>query len=223
MKFFKSAALVSLVPFALLSCGSSNSEADISAVPAPFATATLINNNKTVRIVYKGKTRDIHAQNLSVYLYDHPCANVRPGMPKNGTVKAQFFTSVKVNNIAGTPTSGHVAVGINLDYCALVGVGAAAVIKPKADGSAPAIQFVQIAKIRGGNNVPPATGTYAFNDVSSVAFAQSGKLLVNHVDAAGSSARIVVGNPAGTAPIGKYERCEVIELGESGALCPWAN
>ena len=223
MNFFKSAALVSIVPFALLACGNPKSDSEATAITNNVPQASLTHDNKVLRIMYKGDTHFLSAEDLSVYLLDHPCAELRPNMPKDDNVAVKKFTMFKVNNIAGTPTTGHIALVAHLDSCIEMGVDAVFVIKPSVNGAEPGLEYVHIAKIRGGSNVPPTTGTYAFSDVSNVSFAQSGKLLVTHGDASGSSARLVFGNPTGTAPIGQYERCELINRGESGVLCPWAN
>ena len=156
-----------------LSCGSSNErDAHIASVPAPFPVVTVVSiaGMQNVKIVYKGVTRLYPASTFSAKIMNYPCNNLS-APPVTQLLNGQFISAVKVNTLAGLPTSGHVAVGINFSYCALSSFSASFMLKPDQFGNH-IFKLMQVPKARTLSPVPttPANATFPVDSIRSLAF-----------------------------------------------------
>jgi hypothetical protein len=235
LQFISSAVVVASVCGLVSACGSNSQVGNqgeegssTEAVPAPFPVVTTptIGGVANVRVVYKGITRNYPVSFFKAYLLDSPCgSNSLPMQPNPGIRSGSFISATKVNTIAGTPTSGHVAVAINFEYCVASTYTGVFALQPSPTGNH-VWKVVKLPRQRPVSNAPltlppasPLNHTYSVDTVTSMAFTTLGKLKINLANPPGSTGFYIYTNTVtANNPVGTFQFC-TSTLNAGGPIC----
>lgn len=207
------------VALSVLSCGTSSKvDSQIAAVPAPFPVVSIqtIAGMQNLKITYMGVTKFYPASNFSAKIMNYPCNNLSLP-PVTQQLNGQIISAVKVNTLPGLSTSGHVAVGVIFNYCALVSFSASFILKPNNLGNH-VFKLLQVPKARTLTPVPttPANATFPVDIIRGFAFTSTGKLMMNLANPTDSTGFYYFSLPTNsTQPMGPFQGCVNQVIGEA--------
>ena len=164
----------------------------------------IISDRKQLRGEWGGNTYTIDVDELNVLVLD--TYDIETGNQVDREMTGDLFVDATVN-----PFTGHIVVGVVLDYFAAVTTSGIFVIDPQPGGYA--IYRVQVP---GPRPFPNEFSTYWLGDISSLSFVEE-NLLVQYGDAA-SNTSIMTFQP-GNTPAMEYANCVDVVVQEGPGLC----
>lgn len=169
----------------------------------------IISDRKQLRGEWGGNTYTIDVDELNVLVLDS--YDIETGNQVDRELSGDLFAEVAVN-----PLTGHIVVGVVLDYFAATTTSGIFVIDPQAGGYA--IYRVQVP---GPRPFPNEFSTYGLRDITSLSFVEE-NLLVQYADAAGNRSTITF--QPGNTPAMEYANCVDNMVVEGGpGLCSRIN
>lgn len=211
-----------LLTLGALSCGpAGNVDSQVASVPAPFPVVSIVTvaGMQNVKISYMGVTKFYPASNFSAKIMNYPCNNLSQP-PVTQLLNGRGISAVKVNTLPGLSTSGHVAVGVFFNYCALSSYSASYMLKPDQFGNH-VFKLMQVPKARTLSPVPttPANATFPVDTITSLAFTAAGKLMMNLGNPSGSTGFYYFSLPSSSAqPMGPFQGC-VNQMNGGAPIC----
>lgn len=169
-----------------------------------FPQVEIISNGTQLRGTWQGETYIIDASELNALVLD--TYDPETGDRVDREITGERFVDVSVN-----PETGHIAVGVFLEYFAATTTSATFIIDLQSGGYA-----IYRAQVPGDKPFPNEFSTYALSTIEYVRFVEE-NLFVKHGDAAGNAA-LVVFKP-GSTPAMEYAGCVNLELAEGRGLC----
>jgi hypothetical protein len=164
----------------------------------------IISDRKQLRGEWGGNTYTIDVEELNVLVLDS--YDIETGNQVDRELSGDLFAEVTVN-----PLTGHIVVGVVLDYVAAVTTSGLFIIDPQPGGYA--IYRVQVP---GPRPFPNEFSTYGLGDIMSLSFVEE-NLLVQYGDAA-SNTSIMTFQP-GNTPAMEYANCVDVVIEEGPGLC----
>lgn len=164
----------------------------------------IISDRKQLRGEWGGNTYTIDVDELNVLVLDS--YDIETGNQVDRELSGDLFAEVTVN-----PFTGHIVVGVVLDYFAATTTSGIFIIDPQPGGYG--IYRVQVP---GPRPFPNEFSTYGLRNISSLRFVEE-NLLVEHGDAA-SNTSILTFQP-GNTPAMEYENCVDVVVREGPGLC----
>ncbi len=168
----------------------------------------IISDGKQLRGEWGGNTYTIDVDELNVLVLDS--YDIETGNQVDRELSGDLFVEATVN-----PLTGHIVVGVVLDYFAATTTSGIFVIDPQPGGYA--IYRVQVP---GPRPFPNEFSTYGLGDISSLRFVEE-NLLVEYGDAASNTA-IMTFQP-GNTPAMEYANCVDVVVQEGRGLCARVN
>ncbi|MEB3829687.1 hypothetical protein [Phormidium sp. CCY1219] len=170
-----------------------------------FPQADIISDGKQLRGEWQGQTYIIDANELSVLVLDTLD-------PETGETTDREFRGDRFVDLSINPSTGHIAVGVFLDYFVATTVSAVFIIEPQPGG-----YNSYVAQLPGSRPLPNEFSTYPLASIGYVRFVFD-NLQVSHSDAAANVA-LVVFKPS-TTPAMQYAGCVDLNAIEgTGGLC----
>lgn len=169
----------------------------------------IISDRKQLRGEWGGNTYTIDVDELNVLVLDS--YDIETGNQVDRELSGDLFAEVTVN-----PVTGHIVVGVVLDYFAATTTSGIFVLDPQAGGYA--IYRVQVP---GPRPFPNEFSTYGLRDITSLSFVEE-NLRVQYADAAGNRSTITF--QPGNTPAMEYANCVDNMVVEGGpGLCSRIN
>lgn len=169
-----------------------------------FPQVEIISDGSQLRGTWQGETYTIDASELNVLVLD--TYDPETGDRVDREMTGERFVDVSVN-----PETGHIAVGVFLEYFAATTTSAVFIIEPQSGGYA-----IYRAQVPGDKPFPNEFSTYPLSSIDYVRFVED-NLLVKHGDAAGNTA-LVVFKP-GNTPGMEYAGCVNLNVIEGSGMC----
>ncbi|WP_159785194.1 hypothetical protein [Sodalinema gerasimenkoae] len=169
-----------------------------------FPEVEIISDRKQLRGEWGGNTYTIDVDELNVLVLDH--FDIETGNPVDRELSGDFFADVTVNRL-----TGHIVVGVALDYVAAVNTSGIFIIDPQPGGYA-----IYPVQVPGSRPFPNESSTYGLRVIDSLRFVEE-TLLVDHGDAA-SNVSIMIFQP-GNTPAMEYHDCVDVVVREGPGLC----
>lgn len=164
----------------------------------------IISDRKQLRGEWGGNTYTIDVDELKVFVLD--TYDKETGNLVDRDQSGDLFAQVAVN-----PFTGHIVLGVVLDYFAATTTSGIFVLDPQSRGYA--IYRVQVP---GRRPLPNEFSTYGVGDIKSLSFVEQ-NLRVEYGDAAGNSS-ILTFRP-GNTPAMEYVNCVDVVVQEGPGLC----
>ncbi|MBO0350809.1 hypothetical protein J0895_17405 [Phormidium pseudopriestleyi FRX01] len=164
----------------------------------------IISDRKQLRGEWGGNTYTIDVDELNVLVLDS--YDIETGNQVDRELTGDLFAEVTVN-----PLTGHIVVGVVLDYFAATTTSGIFIIDPQPGGYA-----IYRAQVPGPRPFPNEFSTYGLRLISSLRFVEE-NLLVEYGDAA-SNISIMTFQP-GNTPAMEYVNCVDVVVREGPGLC----
>lgn len=168
----------------------------------------IISDRKQLRGEWGGNTYTIDVDELNVLVLDS--YDIETGNQVDRELSGDLFAEATVN-----PFTGHIVVGVVLDYFVATTTSGIFIIDPQPGGYA-----IYRLQVPGPRPFPNEFSTYGLRDISSLRFVEE-NLLVEHGDAA-SNTSILTFQP-GNTPAMEYANCVDVVVREGPGLCARVN
>ncbi|MCT7959451.1 hypothetical protein NG791_02070 [Laspinema sp. D1] len=168
----------------------------------------IISDRKQLRGEWGGNTYIIDADELKVLVLD--TYDKETGNLVDRDQSGDLFAQVAVN-----PFTGHIVVGVVLDYFAATTTSGIFVLDPQPRGYG-----IYRAQVPGPRPFPNEFSTYGVGEIKSLSFVEE-NLRVEYGDAAGNRSTITF--QPGNSPAMEYANCVDIVVQEGPGLCSRIN